>query len=75
MNGANILRVHDVKEAVQAITLFERYRHAGCADGRVPRGMPAKKSNLTDCLSNLSSQYQKIGNYLFIMTKPDTLTV
>ena len=28
MNGANILRVHDVKEAVQAITLFERYRHA-----------------------------------------------
>ena len=24
-NGANILRVHDVKEAVEAITLFERY--------------------------------------------------
>jgi len=24
-NGANILRVHDVKEAMEAITLFERY--------------------------------------------------
>jgi len=38
-------------------------------------GVCQKKSNLTDCLSNLSSQCQKIGNYLFIMTKPDTLTV
>lgn len=27
-NGANILRVHDVKEAKQAITLFEAYRKA-----------------------------------------------
>jgi dihydropteroate synthase len=26
--GANILRVHDVKEAVQAITLWEHYSHA-----------------------------------------------
>ena len=27
-NGANILRVHDVKEAKEAIKLFERYEHA-----------------------------------------------
>ena len=27
-NGANILRVHDVKEAVEAITLFQRYKQA-----------------------------------------------
>ena len=27
MNGASILRVHDVKEAVEAITLFEAYNH------------------------------------------------
>lgn len=26
MNGANILRVHDVKEAVQAITLYKEYK-------------------------------------------------
>jgi len=25
-NGANILRVHDVKEAMQAIVLFEKYK-------------------------------------------------
>ncbi|RYY06042.1 MAG: dihydropteroate synthase, partial [Sphingobacteriaceae bacterium] len=25
-NGANILRVHDVKEAVEAVQLFEAYR-------------------------------------------------
>jgi dihydropteroate synthase len=28
MNGAGILRVHDVKEAVQAVNLFENYRKA-----------------------------------------------
>ena len=28
MNGADILRVHDVKEAKQAITLFEKYNQA-----------------------------------------------
>jgi len=28
MNGANILRVHDVKEAVEAITLFNAYKKA-----------------------------------------------
>ncbi len=27
-NGANILRVHDVKEAVEAITLYDQYRNA-----------------------------------------------
>ncbi len=27
-NGASILRVHDVKEAVEAITLFQRYKQA-----------------------------------------------
>jgi dihydropteroate synthase len=27
MNGANILRVHDVKEAAEAIKLFEAYIH------------------------------------------------
>ncbi|MBC7872574.1 MAG: dihydropteroate synthase [Ferruginibacter sp.] len=29
MNGASILRVHDVKEAVEAVKLFEAYRQAG----------------------------------------------
>jgi len=28
MNGAQILRVHDVKEAIEAIKLFEVYRHS-----------------------------------------------
>jgi dihydropteroate synthase len=28
MNGANILRVHDVKEAVQAVQLFTEYSKA-----------------------------------------------
>ena len=28
MNGASILRVHDVKEAVEAINLFEKYTHS-----------------------------------------------
>ena len=28
LNGAAILRVHDVKEAVEAINLFEKYRHS-----------------------------------------------
>jgi dihydropteroate synthase len=27
LNGANILRVHDVKEAIQAIKLIEKYQH------------------------------------------------
>ncbi len=29
MNGASILRVHDVKEAMETVKLFEVYRHAG----------------------------------------------
>ena len=29
MNGASILRVHDVKEAVEAVKLFEAYRQTG----------------------------------------------
>lgn len=29
MNGASILRVHDVKEAVEAVKLFEAYGHSG----------------------------------------------
>ncbi len=28
MNGANILRVHDVREAAEAIKLVEAYNHA-----------------------------------------------
>ena len=28
MNGASVLRVHDVKEASESIKLFERYRQA-----------------------------------------------
>lgn len=32
MNGANILRVHDVKEAVEAVKLFEQYELANAAD-------------------------------------------
>lgn len=28
MNGASILRVHDVKEAIEAIKLFDAYRHS-----------------------------------------------
>jgi dihydropteroate synthase len=27
INGAAILRVHDVKEAVEAVTLYEAYNH------------------------------------------------
>ena len=29
MNGANILRVHDVKEAVETVKIFEKYKAAG----------------------------------------------
>ena len=29
LNGASILRVHDVKEAVETIKLFEAYKQAG----------------------------------------------
>ena len=28
MNGAKMLRVHDVKEAVEAITIFKAYKNA-----------------------------------------------
>jgi dihydropteroate synthase len=30
LNGASILRVHDVKEAVEAIKLFDFYKKANC---------------------------------------------
>lgn len=29
MNGASILRVHDVKEAMETVKLFEAYQQAG----------------------------------------------